>query len=78
MPRAPWLARSWKRCGEGYPVFELLLAGHDGIAMIDIADIAMLFAVAPAAASAITPTSAEHADADAGSTGVAVDRELRR
>src|SRR5258707_4966225 len=46
VPCAPWLRRQVADAiaGEGYRVFELPSgAGHDGMAMIDIADVAMVF-----------------------------------
>jgi len=46
VPCAPWLKRQVADAiaGEGHRVFELPSgAGHDGMAMIDIADVAMLF-----------------------------------
>jgi allantoate deiminase len=46
VPCAPWLKRQVAEAitGEGYRAFELPSgAGHDGMAMIDIADVAMLF-----------------------------------
>ena len=46
VPCAPWLKDQVAEAiaGEGFPVFELPSgAGHDGMAMIDIADVAMIF-----------------------------------
>ena len=46
VPCAPWLKTQVGEAvaAEGYPLFELPSgAGHDGMAMIDIADVAMLF-----------------------------------
>jgi allantoate deiminase len=46
VPCAPWLKDQLSEAiaAEGYRVFELPSgAGHDGMAMIDIADVAMLF-----------------------------------
>src|SRR3981081_4564576 len=46
VPCAPWLKAQVADAvaAEGYPVFELPSgAGHDGMAMIDIADVAMVF-----------------------------------
>ena len=46
VPCAPWLKAQVAEAvaAEGYPVFELPSgAGHDGMAMIDISDVAMLF-----------------------------------
>jgi allantoate deiminase len=46
VPCAPWLKRQVADAvaGEGYRVFELPSgAGHDGMAMIEVADVAMLF-----------------------------------
>ena len=46
VPCAPWLKAQVAEAvaAEGYPVFELPSgAGHDGMAMVDIADVGMLF-----------------------------------
>ncbi len=46
VPCAPWLKAQVAEAvaAEGYPVFELPSgAGHDGMAMVDLADVAMLF-----------------------------------
>jgi allantoate deiminase len=53
--------------GEGYRVFELPSgAGHDGMAMIDIADVAMLFVRCRGGISHHPDEHVEKADADAG------------
>jgi len=52
---------------EGYPVFELPSgAGHDGMAMVDIADIAMIFVRCRGGISHHPDEHVEVADADAG------------
>jgi allantoate deiminase len=59
VPCASWLKAQVAEAiaAEGYRVFELPSgAGHDGMAMIDIADVGMVFVRCPVA-SAITPTS---------------------
>jgi allantoate deiminase len=69
VPCAPWLKAQVAEAvaGEGYGVFELPSgAGHDGMAMIDISDVAMLFV---RCRDGISHNPAEHvepADADAG------------
>jgi allantoate deiminase len=69
VPCAPWLKAQMADAvaAENYPVFELPSgAGHDGMAMIDIADVAMLFV---RCRGGISHNPAEHvdpADADAG------------
>lgn len=69
VPCAPWLQQQVADAvaAEGYRVFELPSgAGHDGMAMIDIADVAMLFV---RCRGGISHNPAEHvdtADADAG------------
>jgi allantoate deiminase len=69
VPCAPWLKAQVAEAvaAENYPVFELPSgAGHDGMAMIDIADVAMLFV---RCRDGISHNPAEHvepADADAG------------
>jgi allantoate deiminase len=69
VPCAPWLKAQVSEAvaAENYPVFELPSgAGHDGMAMIDIADVAMLFV---RCRDGISHNPAEHvepADADAG------------
>ena len=52
---------------EGFPVFELPSgAGHDGMAMIDIADVGMIFVRCRAGVSHNPDEHVELADADAG------------
>jgi allantoate deiminase len=53
--------------GEGYGVFELPSgAGHDGMAMIDISDVAMLFVRCRGGISHHPAEHVDPADADAG------------
>jgi allantoate deiminase len=55
-PCAPWLRSQLAEAiaGEGFPVLELPSgAGHDGMAMIDIADVGMLFVQCRAASATI-------------------------
>jgi len=69
VPCAPWLRRQVAEAiaGEGYPVFELPSgAGHDGMAMIDIADVAMVFVRCRGGISHHPDEHVEVADADAG------------
>ena len=69
VPCAPWLKAQVAEAvaAEGYPVFELPSgAGHDGMAMIDIADVAMLFVRCRGGISHHPDEHVEHADADAG------------
>jgi allantoate deiminase len=69
VPCAPWLKRQVSEAiaGEGYPVFELPSgAGHDGMAMIDIADVAMVFVRCRGGISHHPDEHVEMADADAG------------
>ena len=69
VPCAPWLQRQLAQAvaAEGYPVFELPSgAGHDGMAMIDIADVAMLFVRCRGGISHHPDEHVETADADAG------------
>ena len=69
VPCAPWLKAQVAEAvaAEGYPVFELPSgAGHDGMAMIDIADVAMLFVRCRGGVSHHPDEHVEHADADAG------------
>ena len=69
VPCAPWLRRQVAEAiaNEGYPVFELPSgAGHDGMAMIDIADVAMLFVRCKGGISHHPDEHVEPADADAG------------
>ena len=69
VPCAPWLKTQIAEAvaGEGYPVFELASgAGHDGMAMVDVADVAMIFV---RCRGGISHNPAEHVepdDADAG------------
>jgi allantoate deiminase len=69
VPCAPWLTAQVAEAvaAENHPVFELPSgAGHDGMAMIDVADVAMLFV---RCRGGISHNPAEHvasADADAG------------
>ena len=69
VPCAPWLKTQIAEAvaGEGYPVFELPSgAGHDGMAMVDIADVAMLFVRCRGGISHHPDEHVEPADADAG------------
>ena len=69
VPCAPWLKAQVAEAVavEGYPVFELPSgAGHDGMAMIDIADVAMLFVRCRGGISHNPAEHVETADADAG------------
>ncbi len=69
VPCAPWLRRQVADAiaGEGYRVFELPSgAGHDGMAMIDIADVAMVFVRCRGGISHHPDEHTEVADADAG------------
>ena len=69
VPCAPWLQRQLAEAvtAEGYKVFELPSgAGHDGMAMIDIADVAMLFVRCRGGISHHPDEHVEVADADAG------------
>jgi allantoate deiminase len=69
VPCAPWLKRQVADAiaGEGYRVFELPSgAGHDGMAMIDIADVAMLFVRCRGGISHHPDEHVDLADADAG------------
>ena len=69
VPCASWLKTQIAEAvaGEGYPVFELASgAGHDGMAMVDVADVAMIFV---RCRGGISHNPAEHVepdDADAG------------
>ena len=69
VPCATWLKSQVAEAiaAEGYPVFELPSgAGHDGMAMIDVADVAMLFV---RCRGGISHNPAEHvgrADVEAG------------
>jgi allantoate deiminase len=69
VPCAPWLKAQVAEAvaAEGYPVFELPSgAGHDGMAMIEIADVAMLFVRCRGGVSHHPDEHVEHADVDAG------------
>src|SRR5438552_3852428 len=69
VPCAPWLKSqvSDAIAGEGYRVFELPSgAGHDGMAMIDIADVAMVFVRCRGGISHDPDEHVDVADADAG------------
>jgi allantoate deiminase len=69
VPCAPWLKAQVAEAvaAEGYPVFELPSgAGHDGMAMIDIADVGMIFVRCRGGISHHPDEHVEIADADAG------------
>jgi allantoate deiminase len=69
VPCAPWLKAQVAEAvaAEGYPVFELPSgAGHDGMAMVDISDVAMLFVRCRGGISHHPDEHVEVADADAG------------
>jgi allantoate deiminase len=69
VPCAPWLKSQVADAisGEGYRVFELPSgAGHDGMAMIDIADVAMVFVRCRGGISHHPDEHVEVADADVG------------
>ena len=69
VPCAPWLKAQVTEAvaAEGLPVFELPSgAGHDGMAMIDIADVAMIFVRCRGGLSHHPDEHVELADADAG------------
>jgi allantoate deiminase len=69
VPCAPWLKAQVAEAvaAEGYGVFELPSgAGHDGMAMVDIADVAMLFVRCRGGISHNPAEHVEPADADAG------------
>jgi allantoate deiminase len=69
VPCAPWLRSQVADAvaAEGYPVFELPSgAGHDGMAMIDIADVGMLFVRCRGGISHHPDEHVDLADADAG------------
>jgi allantoate deiminase len=66
---APWLKAQVAEAvaAEGYPVFDLPSgAGHDGMAMVDIADVAMLFVRCRGGISHHPDEHVDPADADAG------------
>jgi allantoate deiminase len=69
VPCAPWLKSQVSEAiaGEGFRVFELPSgAGHDGMAMIDIADVAMLFVRCRGGVSHHPDEHVDPADVDAG------------
>ena len=69
VPCAPWLRRQVAEAiaAEGFRVFELPSgAGHDGMAMIDIADVGMVFVRCRGGISHHPDEHVELADADAG------------
>jgi allantoate deiminase len=69
VPCAPWLKAQVAEAvaTEGYPVFELPSgAGHDGMAMVDVADVAMLFVRCRGGISHHPDEHVELDDADAG------------
>ncbi|MGA8902316.1 allantoate amidohydrolase [Bradyrhizobium sp.] len=69
VPCAPWLKTQVAEAvtAEGYPVFELPSgAGHDGMAMVDVADVAMVFVRCRGGVSHHPDEHVEVADADAG------------
>ena len=69
VPCAPWLKTQVADAvaAEGYPVFELPSgAGHDGMAMVDIADVAMVFVRCRGGISHHPDEHVDLADADAG------------
>jgi allantoate deiminase len=69
VPCAPWLKAQVASAvaAEGFGVFELPSgAGHDGMAMIDIADVAMIFVRCRGGISHNPAEHVEPADADAG------------
>jgi allantoate deiminase len=69
VPCAPWLRRQVADAiaGEGYRVFELPSgAGHDGMAMIDVADVAMVFVRCRGGISHHPDEHTDISDADAG------------
>jgi allantoate deiminase len=69
VPCAPWLKAQVAEAvaAEGYSVFELPSgAGHDGMAMIDVADVGMIFVRCRGGISHHPDEHVETADADAG------------
>jgi allantoate deiminase len=69
VPCAPWLKAQIAAAvaAEGHPVFELPSgAGHDGMAMVDIADVGMLFVRCRGGISHHPDEHVDVADADAG------------
>ena len=69
VPCAPWLKEQIAEAiaSEGFRVFELPSgAGHDGMAMIDVADVGMIFVRCRGGISHHPDEHVEHADADIG------------
>ncbi len=69
VPCAPWLKTQLAEAmaAEGYPAFELPSgAGHDGMAMVDVTDVAMLFVRCRGGISHHPAEHVEASDADAG------------
>jgi allantoate deiminase len=69
VPCAPWLKRQVAEAiaAEGHPVFELPSgAGHDGMAMIDIVDVVMVFVRCRGGVSHHPDEHVDAADVDAG------------
>jgi allantoate deiminase len=69
VPCAPWLRSQVAEAiaGEGFRAFELPSgAGHDGMAMIDIADVGMLFVRCRGGISHHPDEHVDTSDADAG------------
>jgi allantoate deiminase len=69
VPCAPWLREQVAAAvaAEGYPVFQLPSgAGHDGMAIVDIADVAMIFVRCRGGISHHPDEHVDLADADAG------------
>ena len=69
MPCAQWLKEQVAAAvaAEGYPVFELPSgAGHDGMAIVDIADVAMIFVRCRGGINHHPDERVDLADADAG------------
>jgi allantoate deiminase len=69
VPCAPWLKSQVEEAiaGEGYRAFELPSgAGHDGMAMIDTADVAMVFVRCRGGISHHPDEHVEKADVEAG------------
>ena len=69
VPCAPWLRNQMSEAvaAEGFRAFELPSgAGHDGMAMIDVADVAMLFVRCRGGVSHHPDEHVDPADADAG------------
>jgi allantoate deiminase len=72
VPCAPWLQSQIAAAvgAEGYPAFELPSgAGHDGMAMIDVTDVAMLFV---RCRGGVSHNPAEHVDSADVDTGARV------